>query len=141
MDEIDRYLEDVTVIIEATSFEKNELWKQNSASAAQSGWGKGQLAWRDNLSGYGPAIGEIGGKPIAISIFTATIDGEKVCFMEPTSKAVDHDVIEAWLREKCPKARRYAEGYTHIRDAGEFRNALAEAKEFRRLYAPRPVFA
>lgn len=92
-DVLEEYLKDVIGVVEANSFEKMCLWQQNRL-----------YVWQESLSGYGQQVGEIGGKPIWISLNVDRIYNRKVLFVEATSQVVDWEQIENWLKKNIPSA-------------------------------------
>ncbi|OWZ90387.1 hypothetical protein B9J07_27765 [Sinorhizobium sp. LM21] len=118
-DEVKTYLEGVTGIVEANSFETMCLWRT---------WTDNKKSWVSTGHGYGPTVGTLAGMPVCISILTATVEGEKILFIDPTSQVVDHRLIEIWLKLNVPSALR-KDGYLNKTDAMNFSNVLATAKE------------
>lgn len=54
-------------------------------------------SWEDAFSGHGVQIGELGGMPICLTVWSARIDGKKVAFVDVHSQVVDHRMVDAWL--------------------------------------------
>ncbi|QNG62650.1 hypothetical protein B1VFA_049 [Rhizobium phage B1VFA] len=118
-DEVKTYLEGVVGVVEANSFETMCLWER---------WKANGKSWVSTGHGYGPTVGRLADMPVCISILTATVEGQKILFIDPMSQVVDHRMIEAWLKENVPSALR-KDGYLNKTDAMNFSNVLASAKE------------
>jgi hypothetical protein len=118
-DEVKSYLEGVTGIVEANSFETMCLWQR---------WKDNGKSWVSTGHGYGPKVGTYGDMPVCISLLTAMVEGQKILFVDPTSQVTDHRLIEAWLKANVPSALR-KDGYLNKTDAMNFANAVSTAKE------------
>lgn len=99
------YVAGIAYAIEATRAEQMWLWKNHHRDA---GW-----SWTEERSGYLAQMGELDGRPVAISIMRATVQGQSVLFWHPTSVLVDHDMIEAWFRKHMPDTIRIDTGGFH----------------------------
>jgi hypothetical protein len=95
-DDMKNLLAGVTAVVEANNFEKSMLWAENRRRATP-------RTWEDNLSGRGATVGHFGGEPVAISLFTANIDGEKVLFWHATSQTVNYPMVDEWLEQNLPR--------------------------------------
>lgn len=87
------FLQGVIGVVEATSFEYHQLWKD---------W-EDKSTWKSNNSGYGQVIGYLDSRPVFLSLRTAIIVGQKVLFIEPTSEVVDWKLIDTWLLVNLPE--------------------------------------
>lgn len=87
------FLKGVVGVVEATSFEYHQLWKE---------WDD-KDSWFTNLSGFGQVIGHLDSRPVFLSLRTAIIEGQKVLFIEPTSEVVDWKLIDTWLLVNLPE--------------------------------------
>lgn len=121
-DEIVRFLEGVVGCVEANSFEKHSLWKENHYLADDA---RHKREWKDSNSGYGIIIGYVDERPIHLSLRIATIDGQKILFYYATSQVVDHEMIREWLKVNLPDTAKgdYPGGYNHT-DATNFHNVF-----------------
>lgn len=90
---LDDRFADTVYVVEATSFERQALWKQNQET--------GRLDWQQDLSGIGPTLGYLDGREICVDFTWAELNGQRVLFYEATSEVVDHKLIDAWLQENC----------------------------------------
>lgn len=116
-DAMKKFLDGVVGVVEANHFEKHALWKANRAKTEE-------RKWVENLSGYGVTVGHLAGRPVFISLITATIDDRKILFIHPTSKVVDWDLIEEWLRTNLPASAIKSNGYVNLVDANNFHNVF-----------------
>lgn len=121
-DEIARFLEGVVGCVEANSFEKHSLWKENHYLADDA---RHKREWKDNNSGYGITIGCVDDRPVHLSLRIATIDGQKILFYYATSQVVDHKMIREWLEVNLPDTAKgnYPGGYNNT-DATNFHNVF-----------------
>lgn len=121
-DEIVRFLEGVVGCVEANSFEKHSLWKENHYLADDA---RHKREWKDNHSGYGITIGCVDDRPVHLSLRIATIDGQKILFYYATSQVVDHKMIREWLEVNLPDTAKgnYPGGY-NTTDATNFHNVF-----------------
>lgn len=94
--------------VEATDFERLSLWRE---------WHE-RVRWEDESRGRLCTIGELGGRPIAVTVSWAWIDRRLVAFYEATSQVVDHEAVERWMRSKL-----LTPGGTHS-DAMNFHNIV-----------------
>lgn len=117
MSYLTEFLAGVIGVVEATSFEKHCLWQQEHQERGRQ--------WKQNLSGYIPQIGELDGRPICVSLFTAVVDDHKILFIEATSQLVDHRMIEEWLKKNLPASALKDDGkhINHV-NASNFHNVF-----------------
>jgi hypothetical protein len=125
MDEDDRWLA-TRYLVEATSYEKHAAW---CFRAKQSPWkydlhAMNDVEWVQTSPGYNWKVGELAGKLVHVNLQWDYIDGALVCFWEPTSRVVDYDMIEAWLKKKFPNAAFWT-------NALNFYNVVIDIKEKR----------
>lgn len=113
-DDIRSYLEGVVGVVEANSFEIMCLWQR---------WQELGKSWVSTGHGYLATVGHVGDMPVCISILTATVDGEKILFIDPTSQVVDYRMVEDWLKTHVVTALR-DDGYLNRSDAMNFSNVL-----------------
>jgi hypothetical protein len=107
-------------VVEATSFEQSALWQQHHE----------EWPWEQDNPGWLVTCGELDGLPVCFSLTFNRIMGRLVAFWDPTSRMVDHEMIEAWFDRHCsPKwdrgtrpARANAMNFHHCIEA------LLEAK-------------
>jgi len=113
----EEFLSGIVGVVEANRFEHMCLWKRYHQEL--------NYPWKDRLSGYGFTVGHLNDKPVHISLLTAVIKGQKLLFTFPTSKVVDHDMIDAWLKENLPEAI-LEDGYLNKVDADNFSNVFRD---------------
>ncbi|MBQ2263221.1 MAG: hypothetical protein II336_17905 [Loktanella sp.] len=118
-DEVKAFLADVVGVVEANSFETMCLWQNY----------RGGRNWVSHSSGFGATVGTFGGKPVFISLTTATVDGQKVLFIDPTSEVVSWQIIDAWLDANIPSVAKRADGRVNKVDAMNFPNVFRAAIE------------
>jgi hypothetical protein len=112
---IKEYLDGIIGTVEANTFEQNCLWRDYHE----------KYEWIETRSGYIRHVGEIGDKPIYISLMTAIIKGHKILFWYPTSVAVDYDVITEWLKKNVPQSAMQPNAdYVNNVDAQNFSNVF-----------------
>lgn len=91
--------EDVVGIVEATSFESLCLWEKWHQ---QKGY-----TWIESRSGPLITVGYVSdGRPVCIAPLIHVVNGKKLMFVETTSLVVDWDMIDEWLYENVPNARK-----------------------------------
>jgi hypothetical protein len=114
------YLDGVVGYVEATSYEKHALWNEYAIEALpfHKGDTKTRYDWKETGSGYLANIGMIDGRPIWISLLTATVAGSKLLFWYVTSPVSDIDQCNAWLSANLPAAalnnRSDPMNFTHV---------------------------
>ncbi|MCC5612544.1 hypothetical protein LC612_39085 [Nostoc sp. CHAB 5834] len=130
----------VRYAVEANTFEHMVLWQKYHES----------VNWEHVSSGFMPTVGYVDEKPVVLSVMFTILNGEVVLFYHPTSRMVDHGLIDAWLEAHVyPHAREYFESRGSIlgliapqTDAMNFHicvHALAEAKEYERTKGAKTV--
>lgn len=119
-DELVKFMEGVVGVVEANSFEQHCLWKENHFLEDDA---RHKREWKDNTSGMGETIGYVDGRPVAISLRTAIIDGHKIMFYYATSNVIDHKMICEWLLLNLPDTAKVSgpAGY-NTTDATNFHN-------------------
>lgn len=120
---LEQFLAGVSGVVEANTFERHSLWLENDRLGA-----KGRK-WEENLRGYIEYVRWVQGRPICVSMFKATIDGQSILFWDATSQLVDYAIIEDWLEKVIPKTARDERGRINKTDAMNFCNVLHRAKE------------
>jgi hypothetical protein len=129
MSHIKKYLEGIVGAVEASSFERLCLWKDYTAKG---------ISWDESGGGWGVTVGAIKTEdltaPVCISITTTIIDGQKILFFEPTSRVVDHQLIELWLEDNAPSTAflssgsMFAPNYVNVVDAMNFHNVFRRTR-------------
>lgn len=109
-EEIIKFLEGVTGVVEATSFETTCLWILNTQSG---------ISWVENCSGYGVTVGTVGSHPVCISVPVHMVKGAKILFWHATSQVVHYELIDEWLKTYLPEPAR-----SNQTDAMNFSNIL-----------------
>ncbi len=125
MDEDDRWAA-TRYLVQATFYEKHAAWCFRST---RSPWKydlhmMNDVEWVQTSPGYWWRVGELAGKPVHVNLQWDYIDGQLVCFWEPTSLVVDYDMIAAWLKKKFPNASLWT-------NAQNFHNVVIDIKEKR----------
>lgn len=122
-EEIVKFLEGVVGVVEANSYETLCLWKEET--------GERKTSWIDDTRGILEVIGHIGDLPVCISLRTATVDGHKILFVDPTSRVVDHEMVQLWLEKNLPKSA-FEGNYINRADAMNFYNVIKRV-EWRKM--------
>jgi len=112
MSYVDEFIGDVVGVVEATRLEIAYLRHLHG----------NHLNWVEDLSGLLIHVGSVQDKPVSISLRKIKIDGNQYLFIEATSKLVDWDQIEAWLKTKMPQKafvngklnKVYAENFVNV---------------------------
>ena len=115
-----RQFDGVEYFVEATSFEKFCLWKQNEEYKKDFTL-KSFQEW-DMGTGQMVEIGRLDRRPVAVVFWFDKLDGHKVCFYEATSEVVDHKMVEKWIEDNCN---------VPVRDG---RRAKTDAQNFHNVY-------
>lgn len=113
--EMTKFLNGVTGVVEANSFEALSLWSEYAKPRKK--------IWIENRTGLLETIGEFGGMPICVSLQTAIIDGQNILFVDPTSAIVDHRMVRKWLENTLPKSAWKGDRLNY-ENAMNFHNAL-----------------
>lgn len=123
------FLEGVEGVVEADSYATHMLWREYAEQAAKFALSdKSQrYKWEQGSFGYGAKVGEIGGRPVWISILCNVVNGQKLLFWHVTSPAADYDLCDAWLRAHLPASAFRADGYINRTDPMNFSNILRSA--------------
>lgn len=111
----EEYLEGITGVVEANSFENLCLWEKH----------QDKKTWLSSGTGFGATVGHLDGRPVCVSFFKATINGHKILFIDPTSEVVDHKMIQEWLVKNLPRtAFRGESDLINKTDAMNFHNVF-----------------
>jgi len=105
-DSLEKRLSQVMFVVDANSFERLALWREYQHT----------VKWEEDSSGFGEVIGQVGDMNVILSLNFATLNGQVVMFIEPTSQLVDYRMVDAWLEKHC--APRYDNGYRSARTNG-----------------------
>lgn len=99
---------DVVFLVEATHHEQHMFWVEFFYEPRKD---RVRVAtWEQVSMGRWLTIGEVDGRPVAVSINYAILNGKKIMFYEGTSKLVDHQMIEEWIQHYALDAIRYDKG-------------------------------
>jgi hypothetical protein len=112
-DEIFKFFDGVTAVVEANSFEYSCLWEKYNTEG-----------WDENYSGRGITVGYLDENPIFIGLRKAKIRGADILFVDATSRVVDWEIIRAWLEHNLPTDCLKENGCLKYTDANNFHNAL-----------------
>ncbi len=99
----DTRLQRTFACVEATGYESLSLWQHHSS---QSDRPKGYKPhqWVQDSLGFLQTVGTLADMPVAVSVFWATVDGKLVLFYEATSRVVDHEMVDEWIKKNTPTA-------------------------------------
>lgn len=117
--------DDVLFLVEATSEEKFNIWRDFSKESMSNikplsedvvnsfpehiknivkplndkvkDYSRERVDWKDVSSGFSSIIGYVDDRPVNVSFNFAFINGKKICFYEGISQMVDHKIINDWL--------------------------------------------
>lgn len=90
---IDERFNDTIYLVEASNDERHFLWKEFTKYDTPA---YPALDWKDD-SGLVLTVGELDSRPICVCFMWTKINGQRICWWEPTSQLVDHKMIDAWL--------------------------------------------
>lgn len=114
-----RRFEQTMFVVEANSFEHQALWERYNGT-------NGPLAW-DWVASYSATVGELDGRPIAVSLRWDKINDRIVLFWYAMSEVVDYQRIQKFLESQCsPKWDGDRPAFT---DAENFHNVIIAIKE------------
>jgi hypothetical protein len=91
--EVEKYLDGVNGVVEATTFEKMFLYEKHRKDG-----------WSEIPHSLSVRVGVRDGSPVVVSISSAFVRGYKILFVEPTSTLVDYNMINKWLAANLPKS-------------------------------------
>jgi len=115
------FLEGVTGVCEADGFSRSSLWQTRHHSAEKLGYKK--LSWVSDNQGLGETVGFLDNRPVHLSLYKSTVEGQVILFVEATSTVVDHDMIRDWYQQNLP-ATAYRDGRPNVENADNFHNLL-----------------
>lgn len=116
-------------VVEANSYEAQALWYVWHDSPR---FKQPPVTWEQVNPGFLSTIGQIGDKPVCIDMFWNLVNGVPVLFYHPTSKMVDWDMIEEWLKNNCNP--RYDNNHRRAHtDAQNFHHMVHATKELQEL--------
>jgi hypothetical protein len=115
--EVAKFLEGVTGVVEANSFETMCLWEGNR---------KVGRSWVEISHGYGATVATLHDRPVVLSLRSAIVEGQKILFIDATSELVDWTLISAWLEKNLPRSA-YDGDRINRSDAMNFHNVLRYA--------------
>lgn len=120
-DEMERFLDGVVAVVDATSNEQFLLWEKYHHTRG--------VPWESSRFGLGQCVGRLDDRPVCISLCTAEVQGRKLLFVDATSEVVDHLMIDKWLYDCLPDTafrNGDRQGYLNRTDAGNFFNVLRD---------------
>lgn len=100
MDRFEFMLLTTEFVVEATHNEQQMLWEKFCKDSLEPAK-RAVLEWKQLNPGYSETVGYVGEHPVCICVFWVLINGAQVMFYEPTSRIVDHEMIEKWLDANC----------------------------------------
>jgi hypothetical protein len=78
----------VTAFVEANGFEHSRLWSELEK----------QISWKEASSCPWLTVGVLDDRPVNVLFRFDVLNGQTVCFWEPTSQVVDYLLIEDFLK-------------------------------------------
>jgi len=106
--------------IEATGYERLMIWKEYHE----------KVMWEEDREGFWTQVGQIGkNKPVCASFCFAEILGQRICFYEPTSRYVDHEMIEKYIEKTCHPKKWDHNSRRAFTNAMNFHIAVAACEE------------
>lgn len=100
------------IIVEATNFEKHQLWKDILTHNCQLVNMPDAISWKQHTGGWLPTVGYVYKKAVCISTMFATINNKFVLFWHPTSRMVDHAKIDEYFKKHCREDVKHVECYS-----------------------------
>lgn len=103
--DIDPRFAETVFMVEATHNETHNLWAQWSKEGKEfCTHGRFQdiyrrLDWEQDNPGYLYTVGWVDKRPVCVSFVWNRIKGHLVCFYEPTSQIVDHELVEKYINK------------------------------------------
>jgi hypothetical protein len=97
------FFKDVVFIVEADSFSRHMLWRENFGINGQNA--KVVKSWEEISEGFLVTVGHFANCQVCVEIFFSIINGKKVMFYDAVSEVVKHSMVKDWLL-------RYSEGIT-----------------------------
>ena len=94
-DELERYLDGVFGVCEASSFEQHALWREYVHRPEE---GYAPMTW-EQKGGYLPTIGTINDMPVTVCLSIVVVNGIPILFYESPSRVTDHDMVRACIEE------------------------------------------
>lgn len=100
--ELEDLLRDAVFVVEASSYERQNLWERFAKEAADlSPSSSPRIDWNDCGHGWVIEVGTLDNRPVVMSIFGSLLNGKPVVFYDVHSQVVDWAQIEAWFKENC----------------------------------------
>lgn len=97
-DQMTKFLDGVIGCVEADSFARFMLWKENEDRAPEH-----KREWSSNNTGLSTQVGILADHEVWVSLQTAIIGGHKILFYSADGRVVDHDMVRSWLECRLPK--------------------------------------
>ena len=120
-------------IVEATSFEQQQLWSDHSdesmsRSPLLAANGSPTVEWVQMNPGWIVQLGKLGKRPVNMSVNWARIDGRLVMFWYLCSQVADYAMAEKWLEKHFHGT--YDNGHRRAEtDASNFGHCLSAIRE------------
>lgn len=93
---LDEALKETKFFVEANSFERFALWQENKYLKQHS------VQWEDINHGWSKVLGKEGEHEINVSFDFAKLNGNLVCFYNPCSNVVNHELVKNWFLKNYP---------------------------------------
>ena len=115
-DQLKKLVEGAIGFCEATREEEHSVWVSLVDRRDP------PVTWRQH-SGLLATIGQIDGRPVAVSLSPVDVAGHRVIFYHATSAVVDHDMVRAFIDLLAPDTARQGDRVNHS-DATNMTNIL-----------------
>lgn len=107
------FLAGVIGVVEANYFEHQMLWEENDRAP-------NKMTWEQIRHHLIETVGRCADMPVCISLVKAQVMGRLLLFVHPTSRVVDHLMIDNWLKKTLPPTALRPGGYVNKVDAMNF---------------------
>lgn len=97
------YIDGTVYVMESTHDEQHHLWLM---------W-HNVLDWKEIPMNVMRTVGYIGEHPVVVAAYFARIEGKLVAFYHPTSRMVDHELVEKWVDETFPIIKKVGRRESH----------------------------
>lgn len=130
----DKRLDDTFFCVEATSNEVQHLWQELNQERG--------ISWKE-MNGFMIESGQIdivgkGKMPVCVCLNFNLIRGKLICFYEATSRYVDHDMVEQWLKENVIKDKKWGGGRGIICNSSNTHHMLHAIQDSQKIWAAKP---
>jgi hypothetical protein len=88
-------LDDTVYVVEADEFAQHHLYNNFRC----------EVEWDFDPRCYSVNVGTFGGEPVTLRLLFSKINGKRVLFYAPSSRVVNHDMVDKWLMNYCNPTR------------------------------------